>query len=89
MSPAAKQPPDPFDCCRNWMVLTATEREQWAWQVMHRFGHSRTTFSPETFAVFARIPVERTYEFLEAAVGWKWVWQPQKDIFVGRLSSRR
>lgn len=89
MSPAKKKARPPLDCCRDWMQVAATDRDQWRWQVLHRFSHSRTAFSVETLAEYARVPVEQARDLIESGQSRKWLWTPQEGVWVGRLSSRR
>lgn len=89
MSPRAKENAPPLECCREWMTLAVTQRSEWPWQVMHRFAHSRTTFSLATLAEIAKIPDECASGLIHSAEARKWIWTPQKDIWVGRLPRRR
>jgi hypothetical protein len=89
MTAAKKKARPPLDCCRQWTDVAATQREQWPWQVLHRFGHSRTAFSAETLAETARIPVEQALELVRNGELRKWIWTPQAGVWVGRLPSRR
>lgn len=76
-------------CCKAWMDLAATQREQWKFQALHQYGHSRTSFSVETFAFSARVPVPEAVQLIADAELRKWLWTPQEGVWVGRLTPRR
>lgn len=86
---AAAPPAEPIECCRHWMRLSATEREQWPFQVLHHFGHSRTAFSVATLAETAKVSDERARDLAREGEAWKWIWETDRDIWVGMLTRRR
>lgn len=87
--PAKKAERKPLECCRYWAEIPADLRAQWSWQVLHRFAHSRTTFSAETLARVGRVPAAQAAELVASGEARKWIWTPQTDLWVGRLASRR
>ena len=78
-----------FKCCREWDHQPATVREDWAWVALHRFSHSRTTFTADTLAETANIPVERARGLIAEARMMRWIWPPADGIWVGRLPRGR
>jgi hypothetical protein len=83
----AKQPP--VECCAEWMGIAPSQRGLWPFQVIHRFSHSRTTFSVRTFAAIAVLDEPDAAQMIADAELRQWVWTPQAGVWVGRLSRRR
>lgn len=77
------------ECCRPWAGLDAGRRAKWEWQVLHQFGHSRTTFTVATLADRARVEEARADELVKMAQFMKWIWTPAEGIWVGQLAARR
>jgi len=76
-------------CCRDWMEVSDTQRDQWEWQVIHQLSHSRTTFSLATFMDLANLPADRAGVLVHEARRLKWIWTAGDDLYVGRLRRRR
>jgi len=87
--PAKKAEKVPLECCRHWADIPAEMRAQWPWQVLHRFAHSRTTFSVGTLADLAVVPTAEAAELVASGAARKWIWTPQTDVWVGLLAKGR
>jgi hypothetical protein len=79
----------PIECCRWWMGIPKSQREQWGYQVIHRYSHSRTAFKPATLAEVARVTTGEAERLIADAELRKWLWTPQAGVWVGRLPTRR
>jgi hypothetical protein len=85
----SKSGPEPVVCCRPWTDLGVTDRDDWAWQVLHQLSHSRNPFSAETFSGFARVDVRRGRELIESGLSMHWLYPLTRTVYVGRLRAHR
>jgi hypothetical protein len=79
----------PVECCRDFMALSAEQRREWRWQALHQLAHSRTTFSPATFADIARLGPKYAGHLIDEAERMRWIWTPAEGVWVGRLTPKR
>ena len=79
-----------LECCRPWEDLTATDRLQWRWQVLHQLSHSRVAFSPSFLADRAGITEPEAVALIDRAYHRKWLFHSDvPNLWVGRLPSRK
>jgi GR25 family glycosyltransferase involved in LPS biosynthesis len=76
-------------CCKEWDAFPERNRT-WRWHVVHRFAHSRTTFSDNTLATTAWISTDEARQLITDAVNFRWITPTeQAGIYVGRLTAWR
>lgn len=80
----------PGGCCKPWAEVPAAQRNEWPWQVLHEYGHSRVPFTPATLAVAARVDPSRARELIAEGVALKWIWPADPEVsWYGRLTKKR
>lgn len=80
-----KKPADPNACCPQWDAFPEASRT-WPWRVVHRFAHSRITFSADTVAVKANVNTDIARGVVREALNYGWIagYGPT-GIYVGKL----
>ena len=80
---------DTRHCCPQWKAFPAASKN-WAWSVMHRFGHSRDPFTEAKASMMAQRDTEQTRDLITQAVAFGWIEiaieRPDgKHVYVGKL----
>lgn len=90
---ARKNPPKPPGyCCTKWQEQPAARRSSMVWVLLHRWAHSRTSFSVEGYAERAGIELKEAEENIRIANDWKWFQRvpdpSNRTLYAGQLTRR-
>lgn len=82
--------PEPTYCCPEWKAFPRADKN-WRSHVMHRFGHSRHTFTEDTVVMMAQVDSDTARQLIATAEadGWIELALAQKSIYVGRLPTTK
>jgi hypothetical protein len=73
-----------YECCPQWQLFPS--EKTWAWQAMHRLGHSRITFSEPTVSALTRTDLNQSRKLIVDAGDLGWIASiGQAGIYVGCL----